>query len=323
MAFLVGTDEAGYGPNLGPLAISATAWEVADGTSARDLYSRLAQVIASAAQPAAENGGGRVAVADSKSLYQSGKGLRLLERGLLTALAALGHRLTTWREAFHVLLGGPPSALATSPWYAGYDEPLPLDADPAELDGLAQPFADGLAAAGVRLVQVRSRVVFEEEFNRRVEQLGSKGTLLSRDTLELVAGLASGMDRGPIVVYCDKHGGRNHYRDLLAEAFSPSFVEVCGEGRERSVYRFGPPDRRVEVRFEARGESYLPTALASMASKYLRELAMRAVNAFWRRHVEGLRPTAGYPEDTRRFKADIAAAQRRLGIPDRLLWRCK
>ena len=91
----------------------------------------------------------------------------------------------------------------------------------------------------------------------------------------------------------------------------------------RRAYVDQPVRAGQRVRFEARGESYLPTALASMASKYLRELAMRAVNAFWRRHVEGLRPTAGYPEDTRRFKADIAAAQRRLGIPDRLLWRCK
>ena len=31
MTYLIGTDEAGYGPNLGPLVISATVWQVPDG----------------------------------------------------------------------------------------------------------------------------------------------------------------------------------------------------------------------------------------------------------------------------------------------------
>ncbi len=30
MAYLIGTDEAGYAPNLGPLIISCTVWHVAD-----------------------------------------------------------------------------------------------------------------------------------------------------------------------------------------------------------------------------------------------------------------------------------------------------
>jgi hypothetical protein len=60
-----------------------------------------------------------------------------------------------------------------------------------------------------------------------------------------------------------------------------------------------------------------------MASKYLRELAMGAFNEFWRRRVAGLRPTAGYPQDARRFKADIAGALASLGIDDRQLWRAR
>ena len=58
-----------------------------------------------------------------------------------------------------------------------------------------------------------------------------------------------------------------------------------------------------------------------MASKYLRELAMLAFNDFWGQRVPGLKSTAGYPEDARRFKAEIAACQTRLQIPDRSLWR--
>ena len=99
---------------------------------------------------------------------------------------------------------------------------------------------------------------------------------------------------------------------MLAEHFPEWFIEIRGEGRQRSSYRFGPADRRVEFCFRVGAESCLPAALASMASKYLRELAMRAFNDFWRRHVPDLQPTAGYPQDAKRFRADIAEAMQAL-----------
>jgi hypothetical protein len=207
------------------------------------------------------------------------------------------------------------------PWYADYDVPVPLDAKPAETEPLAQRLREGFAAAGVELMELRSRALFPERFNGLVEQWGSKGTALSHATLDLVAEITTRLDEAPIFVVCDKHGGRNRYYHLLTEHFPEGLIEIHGESRSRSVYRFGPARRRVEIRFQKRGESHLPTALASMASKYLRELAMRALNAFWCDRVAGLRPTAGYPQDAQRFKADIAAAQAELGIEDRLLWR--
>ena len=81
--------------------------------------------------------------------------------------------------------------------------------------------------------------------------------------------------------------------------------------------------RRVEFCFQTKAERHLPAALASMASKYLRELAMRALNAFWCGRSPGLRPTAGYPQDAKRFRADIAHALAELQIDDRVLWRVK
>ena len=125
----------------------------------------------------------------------------------------------------------------------------------------------------------------------------------------------------PIVVVCDKHGGRSHYHRLLAGHFPDWLVEIRRESQTCSEYRFGPTERRIEFRFEVGAERHLPTALASMVAKYLRELAMRAWNDFWCRRVAGLAPTAGYPQDARRFKAAIAAVQRELGIADDAIWR--
>ena len=78
---------------------------------------------------------------------------------------------------------------------------------------------------------------------------------------------------------------------------------------------------QVVHRSRTQAESCLPAALASMASKYLRELAMRAFNDFWCARVPGLAPTAGYPRDARRFKAAIEPLQSVLGISDAVVWR--
>jgi hypothetical protein len=323
MGFLIGTDEAGYGPNLGPLVISATVWEAPDGVGGEDLFGQVGNVIASRLADVSA-GGPCVAMADSKVLYTPGKGLRHLERGLLAALGLLDHRPRTWRDVWRVLApeafdGSTPPA----PWYAGYDSPAPLDCNPEELEPLAEALFVGLSAAGVRLVAVRSRAIFEEEFNELVERHGSKGAALSHQTLALAARMIDPLGRGPISVVCDKHGGRDRYGPLLAAHFPEWLIENYGEGRARSVYRFGPAERRVEVCFRTKAESCLPAALASMASKYLRELAMRALNHYWRGQVPGLQPTAGYPQDAKRFRADIAGMQARLHIADRVLWRMR
>ena len=49
---IVGTDEAGYGPNLGPLVISATAWEVPGDPRKIDLWEKFAGIVEQSA-PAA------------------------------------------------------------------------------------------------------------------------------------------------------------------------------------------------------------------------------------------------------------------------------
>jgi hypothetical protein len=207
--------------------------------------------------------------------------------------------------------------------YAGDETPLPLEADAEEVQARMPSLRAALAAAGVRLVNVQSRAIFPRRFNELVRQAGSKGTVLSRATLDLAASLTGPLPDGPIAILCDKHGGRDRYMPLLAESFGEPLVEVLAEGRQESAYRFGPARRRVEIRFVAKGESHLPAALASMASKYLRELAMRSLNAFWRRHAPHAAPTAGYPQDAVRFKREIAEAQTRLGIDDHWIWRTK
>lgn len=319
--YLLGTDEAGYGPNLGPLVISASVWEVPADLAIADWYDRLTGVVARAPARGRVPADGPLVVADSKQVYQPGGGLAGLERSLLAALGVLGHRPRCWSDLWSALAPDCDEARDAQPWFAAYRCGVPLDLDPELPDPLARRLACGLQQASVRLVALRSRAVFPAEFNELVDRCDNKSTALSQATLRLAADLVAPLPAAPILAVCDKHGGRNAYAALLDEVFPDRFIEICGESRAESVYRFGPPERRVEFRFRSKGESCLPVALASMASKYLRELAMHAFNAFWTARIAGLKPTAGYPVDAARFRKEIEKERIAIGIPETMLWR--
>jgi hypothetical protein len=354
MAWMIGVDEAGYGPNLGPLVVAATVWHLEFASSPTtnappdDLYDALSPCVTRTPND------NRIAIADSKALYQPGKGLRHLERGVHAACCAVLFDmepakmagLREWTPLIEFLRADPDGRRADLPWHDGFDCRLPVDTSADEITVGAERFRDGCRAVGVRVAHVRARLVFPAEFNELIEHFGTKGAALSHVTLALVRGLIDELDEtGPVQCVLDKHGGRNNYHALLQHHFPDNSIETLVEGRAESRYRWtrtamnttppswrtnhiAPPSWRepssrenIELCFRTKGEAFLPTALASMTAKYLRELAMRAENEFWCSRVANLRPTAGYPLDARRFKAEISAEQQRRGIADHLLWR--
>ena len=321
MTYLLGTDEAGYGPNLGPLVVSATLWQVPDSSDNVDLYERLRATICQ--RPADRDQSDQLVIADSKVLYKPGSGLGRLELGGLAALSLLGSCPKTWRELWTRLDAQSDPDRERLPWYTNYDAPLPVAVDAGHLSRTTDRLRVGLNEAGVLLCGVQSTAVHPERLNQLIQQLGNKSTALSRVTLRLVGQLLNGLTRGPISVVCDKHGGRNRYGPLLQQQFPNHLVEVCHEGRAESLYRTGPLDRRIEFCFRAKGEQFLPAALASMVSKYLRELSMTAFNEYWQGQCPNLRPTAGYPVDAKRFKREIADQQKQLAIDENRLWRSR
>ena len=58
-------------------------------------------------------------------------------------------------------------------------------------------------------------------------------------------------------------------------------------------------------------KQFLPVSLASMVSKYLRELLIGSINRYFVGLAADLKPTAGYWQDGLRFIEDI-----KTGIPD-------
>jgi hypothetical protein len=317
MPYLLGTDEAGYGPNMGPLVIGASAWRVPARMRPESLYERLAPAVCDGQ----DGDDPRLAIADSKQLYQAGGSLAPLERGVLAALMLLERRPATWRTIWPQCDGAAVPQVDGLPWHADYDEPLPIACEMAQLADLAALLAEACQTARVALVDVQATLLFPAAFNQRVAQCDNKAEVLSLATLELVRRTIDALPDDDVLVVCDKHGGRARYAALLQHVFPDSLVQVRKETRELGVYRLRHGERGVEFHFLMKGERMLPTALASMTAKYLRELAMRPFNAFWQRQVSDLRPTAGYPGDALRFWEAIRPACERLEIDRAILWR--
>lgn len=301
MPWVVGIDEAGYGPNLGPLVQAAGVVPLPDDDP--DGWRTLASVMRRSGEPV----DGRLLVDDSKKVYARG-GLPGLERVVWTVGGwEPGATFGEWLAGVVVPTALP--ALAAEPWFDPA-EPLPLRPVPA----VRLPLP-------VRLV---AWPVPPAEFNRLCDQAGSKAAVLARGLAELVRAVWADLPRNgtPVVIHCDKHGGRNYYAALLAEVFPGGAVRPLRESAAESTYEVGRLGRPVRVVFRPRAESAgLPVALASVLAKYLRELCMRQFNRFWAGHVPGLRPTAGYPADARRFYAAIQPVLGQLGLNEDHVWR--
>src|SRR5689334_20262944 len=87
MPWRVGLDEAGYGPNLGPLVLSSSACRVPAGAP-ECLWECLAAAVRRAEHPA----DGRLLIDDSKKVNGGKAGLARLEAGVLAVLASGGRR---------------------------------------------------------------------------------------------------------------------------------------------------------------------------------------------------------------------------------------
>ena len=313
MAVVAGIDEAGYGPRLGPLVVSGVAFEVPDEAEGQCLWERLAGIVGRSPRDRA-----LIAVNDSKRLFSQAGGVRHIERAALAFAAAAGHSPGTFRGLLDTL-AEMTEDLDAYPWYRGADFSLPLAADPAQLEADAARLR---SADGARFLEARSCPVLVGEFNRTVERVGTKSATLFMKTALLLARFWRQWGERGLTVHVDKHGGRDRYGLLLYDTFFGARIRTLTEGRSESLYEIRDGRRRMTVGFYVNGDSrHLPIALASIYSKYLRELFMRNFNAWWAERLPGLKPTAGYAADANRFLADTAALRPALGIDESLLIR--
>lgn len=279
MEILIGMDEAGYGPNFGPLVVAATAWQVRDEAAKCTVHAPTRRV-ASAATPniaakataqlaersshadyidlyrllrnivtkrASER---RIAIADSKVLYTPGLGLRQLERGLHAVLLSMRQSLSSWSEIVQYCGADPDGHHKRACWPDNFDCPLPVDAAVEDLVRLEPRFTRACEAAGIRPMFIRARLVFPAEFNDLVLHYGTKGAALSHITVGL---LHEVMDNVTNVV------SEPPSSNLAASWPQPPIYVLCDKHGGRNYYaallQHHFSDHWIEPVFESHAES--------------------------------------------------------------------
>ena len=316
---LAGIDEAGYGPLLGPLVVTGVALEIPDALADANLWDVLRESVS--ASPGRHDL--RLPIADSKKLFNRKKGLTGLERTALVMLQTTGRQVRTLRSLLDILTPGTTDALGEYPWYAQIDDPLPRESDADAITLQANAVRRDWAAADVRLAGVYTELLPEGHFNRRVGLSHNKATVLMESALAVVQ-RALHNRASHVRVVIDRHGGREHYVEPLLTYFQGADLRILEETPQRSAYEIKTDVQRWTIEFFTEGETHhLPIALASICSKYLRELLMGSLNAFFRQHDDGLKPTAGYYTDAKRFLADVAPTIQAKRLDQNMLVRCR
>jgi hypothetical protein len=319
LSIVVGIDEAGYGPTLGPLVVSAVAFRVPDEHRDADLWKLLGGYVSGNVRVRQ-----KLIVADSKESYTRSKGVGVLEETTLCFLALSGKRFERMDELLTALAGVDANDALSYPWYRPAEHAVPVSGRALGIDEKSDRLRRTLSDAGVEFLGARSLPLFEAAFNRSVDETGNKQTVLFAQAARLMGGMMKRFGGEDLMIHVDKQGGRDRYGPLLARRFKGVSLTVKQQDREVGHYRLRRKGSSCEVRFMMHGEKHsMAVALASMYSKYVRELYMQLFNAFWKTHLSDVKPTAGYATDAKRFLAEIAPARERLGIPDDVLIRKK
>lgn len=296
---VTGVDENGLGPRLGPLVATALTLEITR-------YSRAAlqaRGLRLGLTDSKDTGGfGRMAFTESIAL-----GLLQHVQGSLPPSAD-----ALLRTVFPGVIGAlrgccPDDSTAAQCW--GVDVALPaFGGDPAlGVDRIRRL----VGRSSLRLVGVESRVACAGLLNSEAAAGRNKLEIDLRLFEELIDDAAMSPSPSRLVI-CGMIGGIRDYRRRFSR-FDVSGVQALPSRRGQRRYEV---PRVGEVRFEVDADArHLPVALASIVGKYVREVCMLRIGAFYRRQQPGLRLASGYHDPvTTQFIRETEPARHRLGV---------
>lgn len=296
---VVGVDENGLGPLLGPLVATAVTLDVADYQAAR-----LRRI------------GERIGLHDSKQTAGFGQ-MAWTESVALSLLRELHGTMPTTFDQLLLMISLDPIDTLASICPSGarpqcWSEDMPLPAFGGDADSGA-PALKRLARAGVKVTHFRTALACAGRLNA---SYADGGTRLSMDLTLFERLLVDARARSETDLHavCGMVGGMRDYAQHF-RTFAPNDVTEGAHARGRREYQVAGLG---EVAFVVSADAlHLPVGIASMVGKYVRELAMERQNRFYRRHDASLKTGSGYHDPvTKRFVTDSESLRRKLHVVD-------
>ena len=300
--YVIGADENGMGPRLGPLVVTAVLARVEE--EACPILTRKPR------------GGLRKRLGDSKGLVAHGD----------VSLAEAWARALVERGAGSADAGGPDELLRAISLDGRevLTEPCPRHVEVQCWSDEGEQFVDNewltpvrgdlrrLAKRGVEVVAVRTVVVCTKRLNEAVAE-GKSRFVVDLHAMERLILQLHQIAGAEVTAVCGKVGGYNRY----GKAFGPlggRLHVALEEGRACSTYQFPGLG---ELSFVRDGDdSHILVGLASLVGKWVRELLMGRINRHYQRRDPSLESVSGYYDPTTtRFVVATEDLRRRLRVP--------
>ncbi len=310
MAVIVGIDEAGYGPLLGPLVVSSSAIRVPDDVLSVSLW----QLLEDAVSLTKKGSKGRIVINDSKKLHHSAGDYSLLARSVLACRAAATESAAEMPlpksigELLKLLNFDNPDCFNGYLWYQNLLSEN-LSYDDSDISIAASSMWRTMRKLNISIEYMYAIPMPVGQYNDAVELTGNKSVVLFNQACKHIFYAWENYSHEKLNIVIDKQGGRSNYRDKLQKIFPYAQINELKRTPHLSSYHIVDGKRSMKTHFIAKGDQkQLTVALASLISKLVREIMVEQLNKYFISRVTGLKPTAGYYQDGMRFLDDLKAA---------------
>ncbi len=319
---IIGIDENGYGPVLGPLVVTATAFKI----EKRENLWYLLNI------PKNPDCYEKLVVTDSKKLF-SRNSLKRCQIGEKTVFSFFYLLFKTFPENLDRFLSKilldfsqfpqlcKESRTEAKPCWEKIFLPLWLK-NKEGIKKEAEKLRKKLKRERIEFFGLKSICICPFQFNRLVK--GKSKSYLNYLQFEKLIFYFLRKKEKNFYIFADRIGGQKRYLPLLKSGLLRNWrSQILEERKEISSYRLSLKGKEATISFLQDGEEKeFPVALSSLFGKYIREIFMKRINKFLQNYNPKLKPVSGYRDClTKNFIEETNNLRKKLKINEECFLR--